>query len=511
MGETIRIFDTTLRDGEQSPGFTMNTQEKLEVARALAALRVDVIEAGFPISSRGDLEGVRLIAREVRGPAIAGLARANRADIDAVVEAVRDAESPRIHTFIATSPIHMAHKLQMTPEQVYEASVEAVRYARRFTDDVEFSAEDASRSDPEFLCRVFEAAIDAGAATINVPDTVGYATPEEYAQLLRSLMDRIPTSDKVIWSVHCHNDLGLAVANSLAAVQAGARQVECTINGIGERAGNASLEEIVMALHTRRNYYKIEAAVDTTKIFRTSRLVSAIAGVAVQPNKAVVGDNAFAHEAGIHQHGVLMNRETYEIMTPETIGIPSNKLVLGKHSGRHAFKKLLDDNGLRLSEDDLQQAFLEFKALCDKKKQVTPEDILSLVEGQLQGAPQTYGLRAFHISTSSTLPPMASVTLARGQELFTQEATGDGPVDAMYNAINKIVNLSPSLADYAIRAVTGGTDAVGEATVKVRDGDGLFIGRGTSTDVLEASARAYLSAVNKIIHERQHWMTNIYG
>ena len=511
MGDTIRIFDTTLRDGEQSPGFTMNTQEKLEVARALAALRVDVIEAGFPISSRGDLEGVRLIAHEVRGPAIAGLARANRADIDAVVEAIRDAESPRIHTFIATSPIHMAHKLQMTPEQVYEASVEAVRYARRFTDDVEFSAEDASRSDPEFLCRVFEAAIDAGATTINVPDTVGYATPEEYAQLLRSLMDRIPTSPTVIWSVHCHNDLGLAVANSLAAVQVGARQVECTINGIGERAGNASLEEIVMALHTRRNYYKMETAVDTTKIFRTSRLVSAISGVAVQPNKAVVGDNAFAHEAGIHQHGVLMSRETYEIMTPETIGIPSNKLVLGKHSGRHAFKKLLDDNGLRLSEDDLQQAFQEFKALCDKKKQVSPEDILSLVEGQRQGAPQTYGLRAFHISTSSTLPPMASVTLARGQELFTQEATGDGPVDAMYNAINKIVNLSPSLADYAIRAVTGGTDAVGEATVKVRDGDGLFIGRGTSTDVLEASARAYLAAVNKIIHERQHWMTNIYG
>ncbi len=511
MAQTIRIFDTTLRDGEQSPGFTMNTQEKLEVARALAALRVDVIEAGFPISSRGDLEGVRLIAREVHGPSIAGLARANRADIDAVVEAIRDAERPRIHTFIATSPIHMAHKLRMTSEQVLEASVEAVRYARRFTNDVEFSAEDASRSDPDFLCQVFEAAIAAGATTINVPDTVGYATPEEYAQLLGSLMGRIPNSDKVVWSVHCHNDLGLAVANSLAAVKAGARQVECTINGIGERAGNASLEEIVMALHTRRNYYKFETAVDTTRIFRTSRLVSAISGVAVQPNKAVVGDNAFAHEAGIHQHGVLMNRETYEIMTPETIGIPSNKLVLGKHSGRHAFKKLLEDNGLRLSEADVEQAFEQFKALCDKKKQVTPEDILSLVEGQVQAAPQTYALRAFHVSTSSTLPPMASVTLARGQELFTQEATGDGPVDAMYNAINKIVGLSPSLADYAIRAVTGGTDAVGEATVKVRDGDGLFIGRGTSTDVLEASARAYLTAVNKIIHERQHWMTNIYG
>ncbi len=511
MGDGIRIFDTTLRDGEQSPGFTMNTAEKLEVARALAELRVDVIEAGFPISSKGDLEGVQIVAREVRGPIIAGLARAQKADIDAAAEAVRGAERPRIHTFIATSPIHMEYKLRMTPDEVYAASVEAVRYARRFTDDVEFSAEDASRSDQEFLCRVFEGAIAAGATTINVPDTVGYATPEEYADLLRSLRERIPTSARVIWSVHCHNDLGLAVANSLAAIQAGARQVECTINGIGERAGNASLEEIVMALHTRRNYYRMQTAIDTTKIYRASRLVSAIAGIPVQPNKAVVGDNAFAHEAGIHQHGVLMNRETYEIMTPETIGIPSNKLVLGKHSGRHAFKKLLEDNSVRLSEDDLRQAFEQFKALCDKKKQVSTEDILALVENEVRTTPQTYALRAFHVSTSSSLSPMASVTLARGQELFTEEASGDGPVDAMYNAINKILGLSPSLADYAIRAVGGGTDAVGEATVKVRDGDGLFVGRGTSTDVLEASARAYLVAVNKIIYERQHWMTNVYG
>ncbi len=517
MAETIRIFDTTLRDGEQSPGFTMNTQEKLEVARALAAMRVDVIEAGFPISSPGDLEGVQLIAREVRGPIIAGLARANRADIDAAVEGVRAAERPRIHTFIATSPIHMEYKLRMTPDQVYEASVEAVRYARTFVDDVEFSAEDASRSDPEFLCRVFEGAIAAGATTINVPDTVGYATPEEYAALLRLLMARIRNTlsgaggEKVIWSVHCHDDLGLAVANSLAAVQVGVRQVECTINGIGERAGNASLEEIVMALHTRRNHYKIETGLDTTKIYRTSRLISAISGVPVQPNKAIVGDNAFAHEAGIHQHGVLMNAETYEIMTPETVGIPSNKLVLGKHSGRHAFKKVLEDNGLRLSDDAVQRAFQEFKALCDKKKQVTIEDILSLVETQVSTAPQTFSLKAFHVSTSTTLPPMASVTLARGQDQLTQEASGDGPVDAMYNAINKIVGISPLLADYAIKAVSGGTDAVGEATVKVRDGDGLFVGRGTSTDVLEASARAYLSAVNKIIYERQHWVSKVHG
>jgi len=511
MDERIRIFDTTLRDGEQSPGFTMNTEEKLEVARALAAMRVDVIEAGFPISSRGDLEGVQLIAREVRDATIAGLARANRADIDAVVEGIREAARPRIHTFIATSPIHMEHKLRMTPDQVYEATVDSVRHARRFAADVEFSAEDASRSDPEFLCRVFDGAIAAGATTINVPDTVGYATPEEYAALIRSLIERIPTSDKVVWSVHCHDDLGLAVANSLAAVRAGARQIECTVNGIGERAGNASLEEIVMALHTRRNYYRHETAIDTTKIYRTSRLISAITGIPVQPNKAVVGDNAFAHEAGIHQHGVLANRETYEIMTPETIGVPGNKLVLGKHSGRHALKNLLETNGVRPSDVELQRIFDEFKALCDKKKQVTTEEILALVEGELRGVPHTYQLMSFHISTSSTLPPMAAITLRRGRDLVTQEATGDGPVDAMYNAINRIVGLTPSLADYAIKAVTGGTDAVAEATVKVRDGDGLFVGRGTSTDVLEASTKAYLVAVNRIVHERQHWMTDVYG
>jgi len=511
MVEMIRIFDTTLRDGEQSPGFTMNTQEKLEVARALAALRVDIIEAGFPASSPGDLEGVQLIAREVRGPVIAGLARANRGDVEAAIEGVREAERPRIHTFIATSPIHMEHKLRMTPDQVYEAAVEAVRLARRSVEDVEFSAEDASRSDPAFLVRVFDGAIAAGATTINVPDTTGYATPEEYAALLKFCIEQTTGGGRVVWSVHCHDDLGLAVANSLAALRVGVRQIEGTINGIGERAGNAALEEIVMALHTRRGHYGYETGVDTTKIYRTSRLISAIAGVPVQPNKAIVGDNAFAHEAGIHQHGVLMNRETYEIMTPQTIGIPSNKLVLGKHSGRHAFKNLLEENGLTLSDAEVERAFVEFKVLCDKKKQVSVEDILSLVESEAQSAPKTYTLRAFHVSTSSTLPPMASVTLARGRELFTEESSGDGPVDAIYNAVNKIVGLSPTLADYAIKSVSGGTDAIGEATVKVRDGDGLFVGRGTSTDVLEASAKAYLAAVNKLIYEREHWMSNTYG
>src|SRR5438309_2391579 len=352
MDERIRIFDTTLRDGEQSPGFTMNAEEKLEVARALAAMRVDVIEAGFPISSRGDLEGVQLIAREVRGATIAGLARANRADIDAVVEGIRDAERPRIHTVIATSPIHMEHKLRMTPDQVYEATVDAVRHARRFAADVEFSAEDASRSDPEFLCRVFDGAIAAGASTINVPDTVGYATPEEYAALIRSLIERIPNSGKVIWSVHCHDDLGLAVANSLAGVQAGARQIECTVNGIGERAGNASLEEVVMALRVRQDTFAAETGVVVGEIGRTSALVSRLTGYTVQRCKAIVGANAFAHEAGIHQDGVLKDVSTYQIMDPEELGLQMT-LPLGKHSGRHAFARACAEAGIELERHEL--------------------------------------------------------------------------------------------------------------------------------------------------------------
>jgi 2-isopropylmalate synthase len=370
---------------------------------------------------------------------------------------------------------------------------------------------DATRADVEFTAEVVQTAIDEGATTINIPDTVGYTMPHEFTAWLERLYELVPDLRDVVLSVHCHDDLGLAVANSFAGLLAGARQVECAINGIGERAGNASLEEIVMALHTRPTHYKHDTGVDTTKIYRTSRLISAITGIPVQPNKAVVGDNAFAHEAGIHQHGVLANRETYEIMTPETIGIPSNKLVLGKHSGRHAFKNLLDQNGMRLPDAELQRAFEEFKALCDKKKQVTVDDILALAGGETRVTSETYELKAFHVSTGSTVSPTASITLVRGRDQFTQEATGDGPVDAMYNAINKIVGLSASLANFAIKAVTGGTDAVAEATVKVRDGDGLFIGRGTSTDVLEASAKAYLAAVNKLIHERQHWMTNVYG
>src|SRR6516164_2580400 len=471
----IAFFDTTLRDGEQSPGCSMTTQEKLTMAHALEDLGVDIIEAGFAMASEGDFAAISTITQAIRKPRIASLARAKQEDVEIAARAIQFAERPRIHVFLASSDLHLEYKLKIGRQEALDRTGECVRLARSFVDDVEFSPEDATRSDRDFLVEMVRIAVEAGATTINMPDTVGYTTPEEYGAMFREVRERIPAVDEqgVILSSHCHDDLGLAVANSLAAIQAGARQVECTINGIGERAGNASLEEVVMALHTRRNHYR--------------------------------------HETGIHQHGVLANRETYEIMTPETIGIPSNKLVLGKHSGRHAFKNLLESNGVRLSDQELQRAFEEFKTLCDKKKQVTADDILALVEGEMRAGPHTFELKSFHISTSSSLPPMASITLLRGRELFTEEASGDGPVDAMYNAINKIVGLAPSLADYAIKAVTGGTDAIGDATVKVRDGDGLFIGRGTSTDILEASAKAYLAAVNKIIHERQHWMTNVYS
>ncbi|MDR7543101.1 MAG: 2-isopropylmalate synthase [Armatimonadota bacterium] len=502
MDDLVRIFDTTLRDGEQSPGFSMTPAEKLELARQLEALRVDVIEAGFPASSPGDLESVRAVAREIRAAAVAALARANPKDVDAAVEALEPAARPRVHVFIATSPIHMEHKLRMAPDDVVAAAAAAVARARRFTDDVEFSAEDASRSDVEFLCRIFDAAIAAGATVINVPDTVGYTTPPEYAGLIGTLRERIPSSDRVTWSVHCHDDLGLAVANSLAAVAAGARQVECTINGIGERAGNAALEEVVMALRTRRDVWGMQTRIDTTKLFRTSRLLSAITGVAVQPNKAVVGENAFAHEAGIHQHGVLVNRATYEIMRPEDIGLPTNRLVLGKHSGRHAFRKALEDQGVRLDDAALDHVFARFKALADRKKQVAIEDILALVDEEVRAVPAAYALRSFMVATGTGLPPSATVTLrAEGGEA-TASATGDGPVDALCAAVNRLTGVQAQLLDYAIRAVTGGTDALGEVTARIRDGEVVVVGRASSTDVLEASVLAYLDGVNRLLAAR---------
>lgn len=502
MDDVVRIFDTTLRDGEQSPGFSMTPAEKLELARQLEALRVDVIEAGFPVSSPGELDAVRTVAREVRGVTVAALARANPRDVEAAVEALRQAARPRVHVFIATSPIHMAHKLRLTPDEVVEAATGAVRLARRFTDDVEFSAEDASRSEVEFLCRVFDAVIRAGATVINVPDTVGYTTPHEYAALIQALRERVKDSDRVTWSVHCHDDLGLAVANSLAAVAAGARQVECTINGIGERAGNAALEEVVMALRTRRDAYGAHTCIDTTRLYRTSRLLTAVTGVAVQPNKAVVGENAFAHEAGIHQHGVLVNRTTYEIMRPEDVGLPKNRLVMGKHSGRHAFRKALEDQGVRLDEPALDRTFARFKTLADKKKQVAIEDILALVDEEVRASPTRYTLQSFHVITGTGVPPAATVTLNSDGGPTTASASGDGPVDALCAAVNAMTGLQAQLVGYGIRAVTGGTDALGEVTARVREGETVVVGRASSTDVLEGSVRAYLDAVNRLVAAR---------
>jgi 2-isopropylmalate synthase len=503
MDDYVRIFDTTLRDGEQSPGFSMTPAEKLELAKQLEALHVDVIEAGFPISSQGDLDSVRAVAKEVRRATVAGLARANRQDVAAAIEALQPAARPRVHVFIATSPIHMEHKLRMAPADVVAAAVAAIRQAREFTDDVEFSTEDGSRSEIEFLCTIIDAAIRAGATTINVPDTVGYATPAEHAELFRTLRERIPASDTVIWSVHCHNDLGLAVANSIAGVMAGARQVECTINGIGERAGNAALEEIIMALRTRRDTFGIRTGIDTTKLYRTSRLLTAITGVGVQPNKAVVGENAFAHEAGIHQHGVLVNRATYEIMKPEDIGLPTNRLVLGKHSGRHAFRKALEEQGVTLDDQALSRAFVRFKALADRKKQVAIEDILALVDEEVRAIPQRFTLKAFQVSTGTGSPPAGTVSLQAEGGVFTEAATGDGPVDALCAAVNRLTGVQGQLVDYHIRAVTGGTDALGEVTVHVRDGATLVAGRASSTDVIEASVRAYLDAINRLIAARE--------
>lgn len=499
MSERIRIFDTTLRDGEQSPGFSMTPEEKLEMARQLARLGVDIVEAGFPISSPGELEAVRRIATEIRGPIICGLARAHPKDIEAAWDGVRPAERPRIHTFIATSPIHMARKLRMTPDEVRETARRSVAYARSLAPEVEFSAEDATRSEVEFLCRVFEDAIAAGATIINIPDTVGYALPEEFGALVRTLIERVPGMDRVTVSVHCHNDLGLATANTLAGVRAGARQVEGTINGIGERAGNVALEEVVMALSTRRDVHGFSTGVDTTQIFPTSRLLCALTGIDVQPNKAIVGENAFAHEAGIHQHGVLADRRTYEIMTPESVGLPTNRLVLGKHSGRHAFEKVLHEAGYRLTAEELERAFARFKEVCDRKKTVLPEEVVALVEEQLAAPPRTWDLKRFAVWTGTEGAPTATVVMARGEVEEQRTATGDGPVNALFDAINAVIRLQPALVDYTVRAVAGGADAVGEALVKVRWQDDLVIGRASSTDVLEASARAYLAAMNKVL------------
>lgn len=497
MGK-LRVFDTTLRDGEQSPGCSMNLQEKLEVAARLEALRVDVIEAGFAISSPDDFEAVRSIAEAVKDCRVASLARAVEKDIDRAWEAVSGAAMPYIHVFLATSPIHMEHKLRMTPDEVLRRAVESVTHARRLCPEVEFSAEDATRSDWDFLVEVFSAVIAAGATTINVPDTVGYIVPQEMSELITYLKKRVKGIEDVILSVHCHNDLGLAAANSLAAVKAGADQVECTLNGIGERAGNASLEEIIMALRTKKDFFGVETSIDTKHIYRASKTLSGIIGVAPAPTKPIIGANAFAHEAGIHQHGVLAERTTYEIMRPEDIGIPSNKMVLGKHSGRHAFEDRLNALGFSLSKEELDTTFEQFKILADRKKVVNDDDIVALAGDQSLEIGDGYQIVRFVVNSGSTIPATAAIKLRRGDEEREEASTGDGPINAAYNAIDRIVDVCFELTDYSIRSITEGDDALGEAVVKLKRGDELVTGRGLSTDIIEASIKAYINGVNKL-------------
>ncbi|CEP69312.1 2-isopropylmalate synthase, bacterial-type [Moorella glycerini] len=497
----IYIFDTTLRDGEQSPGVSLNVEEKLKIAHQLARLGVDVIEAGFPIASPGDFEAVRAIAREVEGPVIAGLARINDRDIDRAWEALQEARRPRIHVFIATSDIHLKYKLRMTREEVLAAVRKGVARAKSYCQDVEFSPEDASRSDIDFLCQVLAAAIESGATVLNIPDTVGYATPAEFGHLIAEIRRRVPGIEKVQISVHCHNDLGLAVANSLAAIENGALQVEGAINGIGERAGNTALEELVMALYTRRDYYGCHTAIVTEEIYRTSKLVSSLTGMPVQYNKAIVGKNAFAHEAGIHQDGVLKERTTYEIMNPTMIGVVQSNIVLGKHSGRHALRSRLEELGFKLNEAELDKAFARFKELADRKKEISDRDLEAIVEHEVKQIPEKFALEHIHISTGNRVVPTATIGLRVGEELKEEAACGEGPVDAAFKAIDKITRIPVCLKSYTLNAVTGGKDAVGEVTVKVEYAGRVFIGRGISTDVLEASARAYVNAINKVVYE----------
>lgn len=497
--DRLVIFDTTLRDGEQSPGASMTREEKVRIAKVLERMRVDVIEAGFPVASPDDFEAVKAVAGAVSDSVICGLARALEKDIDCAAEALKNSNAGRIHTFIATSPIHMAHKLRMEPDQVVEQAVKAVRHARRYTDDVEFSAEDAGRSEIDFLCRIIEAAIKAGARTINIPDTVGYNVPEQFGNLLHELRSRIPNSDQAIFSVHCHNDLGLAVANSLSAVQSGARQVECTLNGLGERAGNAALEEIVMAVRTRRDIFDCDTGLDTTQILPASRLVSTITGFPVQPNKAIVGANAFAHESGIHQDGVLKSRETYEIMSAEDVGWKTNRIVLGKHSGRNALRTRLEELGIEFaSEEELNDAFIRFKRLADKKHEIFDEDLQALVSETVASETGLYGLISMRVCSETGETPLASVTLNIHGEEKTAEASGSGPVDATFRAIETIIASNAQLQLYSVNNITSGTDAQGEVTVRMERGGRIVNGQGADTDIVIASAKAYLNAVDKL-------------
>jgi len=496
---TIKIFDTTLRDGEQSPGASMNIEEKLTVARQLAKLRVDIIEAGFPIASPGDFEAVKRIAEEIKGPVICGLARAKNEDIDSVGNALISAERKRIHTFIATSDLHLQFKLRMSREDVLAAAIAAVKRARMYTDDVEFSAEDATRSDIDYLCRVIESAIDAGATTINIPDTVGYAIPPEFGEMIDTIRHRVPNIDKAILSVHCHNDLGLAVSNSLIAVLKGADQVECTINGIGERAGNASLEEIVMAIKTRPRYFEVDTNILTEEIYKTSRLVSRFTWD-VQRNKAIVGANAFAHEAGIHQDGFLKEKSTYEIMRPESIGIPSSRLILGKHSGRHAFRERLKAQGYDLTEEELNKAFERFKHIADQKKEIFDEDIEAIIAEEVYRIPEVYSLVDLFVKSGTTQRPTAILKLKVGEEIIEKTGYGDGPVDATYKTIAEITETKSRLLSYNVKGITGGTEAMGEVTVSLEEDGRTVRGYGADTDIIVASAKAYINGLNKLAY-----------
>lgn len=508
MQDKLIIFDTTLRDGEQSPGASMTKDEKLRIAKALEKMRVDIIEAGFPIASEGDFESVKAVAEVVTDSTVCGLARALDKDIDRAAEALKPAKSSRIHTFLATSPIHMREKLRMEPDQVVEQAIHAVKRARNYTDNVEFSPEDAGRSEFEFLCRVIEATIDAGATTINIPDTVGYNLPKYFGELIGKLIENIPNSDKAIFSVHCHNDLGLAVGNSLAAVLNGARQVECTINGLGERAGNAALEEVVMTVRTRKDIFSCDTVLDTSQIMNCSRLVSTITGFPVQPNKAIVGANAFAHESGIHQDGVLKSRETYEIMRAEDVGWNANRMVLGKHSGRNAFRTRLDELGINFEkEEDLNAAFTRFKEVADKKHEVYDDDLQALVSDAIQdSADDRIKLVSLKATVETGETPKAEITLAIDGEEKRANAEGGGPVDATFKAIESMVNSGCDLQLYSVNNITNGTDSQGEVTVRMDKAGRIVNGLGADTDIVVASAKAYISALNKVMEpvERAH-------
>ena len=500
----IAIFDTTLRDGEQSPGASLNHREKLEIAHQLALLKVDVIEAGFPIASPGDFRAVQAVAESVKGPIVAGLARCIEKDIDCCAEAVAPAGKPRIHVFLATSAIHRKYKLRKARREIVRQAVAAVEYARKRCRDVEFSPEDASRTEPEFLAEVVEAVIDAGASTVNIPDTVGYAIPSEFGGLIASLFDHVPNIAQVVINVHCHNDLGLAVANSLAAIQNGARGVECTINGLGERAGNAALEEIVMAIRTRPDTFgNVETGIVTERLYPISRLVSRLTGMNVQRNKAIVGANAFAHEAGVHQDGILKERRTYEIMRPADVGIDSSELVLGKHSGRHAFKHHLARLGIDLKADELDRAYTRFKVLADKKKHIYDDDLLMLAREQMVEATSVYTLDYLHVTTGTHTVPTATVRIRKGSTVRQDASCGDGPIDAALKTIDRMTGIEGKLLDFSLQAITVGKDAMGEVSVRVAFGTEVISAKAASTDIVEAGAKAYLSCVNRLLSVRK--------